>query len=324
LLLIIMLHWFNGLKNVIMKKYQVSVVIINYNSSDYTLDCVKSIIKTIDAGLLYNIVIVDNNSKEDDFRNLSNNCGTFGNVQIVKSKINLGFSGGNMFGVQYVNAQYIFFLNNDTVLLNDCISILYRFMIENSSVGICTGQMYNSDMSFHHSFNYFPTLALKFFGSDLLRLFNPRAFPNKKVEYKNPLKVNFVTGAAMFIDYSKFAKVAGFDTNHFLYCEEEDIAMKLKRKGYSAYLVPEAKFIHHMGKSTKRNFLIEKENYISLLYYHRKYSSAIVYFLLKVLYAIKSLKKFYKGYDNVRMAAFIIKGANPKYSLKNKQELRIE
>ena len=227
-----------------------------------------------------------------------------------------------MLGIQFANADYIYFLNNDTLFINDCLSILYKFMETNRNVGICTGQMYNTDMTFHHSFGYFPTISLKIFGSSLLRFFKPLKYPKRKKKYSEPFQVDFITGAAMFVDYYKFSEVGGFDTNYFLYCEEEDIAMKFKRAGYYSYVVPQAQFIHHMGKSTVRNFDIEKENYISMLYYHRKYSSYIIYTLQKLFYFFKTIKKIYKHIDFIKLAFFILGGANLKHSMKHKQKLR--
>ena len=306
-----------------MKKYKICIILINFNSADYTVNCIKSIKEFVDKNVSYNIVIIDNNSKVEDYEKLKLFVNNYDDIQTIRSKINLGFSGGNMLGVQFADAEYIYFLNNDTLLLNDCLSILYKFMEANKNAGICTGQMYNTDMTFHHSFNYFPTLSLKLFGSSLLRLINPLKYPQKKKEYTAPLQVDFTTGAAMFIDYSKFAEVGGFDTNYFLYCEEEDIAMKLKRAGYYAYIVPEAKFIHHMGKSTVRNFEIEKENYISILYFQRKYSNYIVYQLYKIFCFFKIIKKSYKNIAFLKLAFFILGGANLKYSLKHKQKINI-
>ncbi len=311
-------------KGVSMKKYCISVIIINFNSADYTRECIDSIKEKTSKDLSYQIIIVDNNSNPEDQKRLSDLISGNPDIILIKSKINLGFSAGNMLGIQYANADYIFFLNNDTVLLNDCLSILYNFMKSNEAVGICTGQMYNSDMSFHHSFNYFPTLALKVLGSSFLRIFNGSKYPQKKIKYIHPLQVDFVTGAAIFTDYSKFARVGGFDTNYFLYCEEEDIAKKMDLAGYSVFLVPEAKFIHHMGKSTNHNFDIEKENMISTLYYHRKYSNYITYIFIKTWYFIKKAKYFYKSLNKLKLAFFILSGAHLKHSLKHKQVMKIE
>lgn len=307
-----------------MPKNQVSVVIINYNSSKYTIDCIKSIKDVVESIIDYNIVVIDNNSDIEDYKKLKTIVEKQQDIKLIRSKVNLGFSGANMLAVQHTNSEYVFFLNNDTILLNDCISILYNFMKSNKDVGVCTGQMFNTDLSFHHSFNYFPTLSIRLLGSGLMRSFKPEKYPNKKKEYAEPLRVDYVTGAAMFIDYSKFAEIGGFDTNYFLYCEEEDIAMLMKQNNYDIYLVPEAKFVHHMGKSTIRNFNIEKENYISRLYFHKKHSNTLAYSLHKFLYFLKNIKKFYKDINFIKLSFFIIFGAKMKYSMKHKQKLSID
>ena len=302
----------------------VAIVIINYNSSKYTIECLKSIKDVVDPNFNYSIIIIDNNSKTDDYKELKTFVKAQQDIKLVRSKVNLGFSGANMLAAQYIKSEYIFFLNNDTVLINDCVSILYNYMKSNKNSGICTGQMFNTDLSFHHSFNYFPTLATRLFGTGLMRLIKPENYPKKQIEYNNPLKVNYVTGAAMFIDYAKIAEIGGFDTNYFLYCEEEDIAMLMKQNNYDIYLVPEAKFVHHMGKSTIRNFNIEKENYISRLYFHKKHSNTLAYSLHKFLYFLKNIKKFYKDINFIKLSFFIIFGAKMKYSMKHKQKLSID
>jgi GT2 family glycosyltransferase len=302
----------------VMKK--VSVVIINYNSSEYTIECVKSITELTPRDFTYEIIVVDNNSQSSDLDVLIASVQDIEVVKIVKSQINLGFSGGNMKGVSCSDAKYIFFLNNDCVLLNNNLSILYHFMQANADAGICTGQMFNTDMSFHHSFNYFPTVKLKLFGSSLLRFLSPSRYPSKKVVYKSAIRVPFVTGAAMFIDFKIFSEIGGFDTHYFLYCEEEDICFRLKKNGYAAYLVPEARFIHHMGKSTKRNLDFEYENYISLFFFFKKHFSYVEYMILKSIYFFKNIRKFYRNPDYVKLAMFILKGAPEKYSLRYKQK----
>jgi GT2 family glycosyltransferase len=301
-----------------MKDFDISVIIINYNTTEYTINCVDSIIENVNKNLSFNIIIVDNNSTLLNYEKLASYYLNSFYVKIVRSKLNLGFSGGNMFGVQFTNAKYLFFLNNDTILINDCLTILYDFIRANKNVGICTAQMYDSDNTIHHSFGYFPTLSLKLFGASFLRIFNANQYHSKKNIYTTPIQVPLVTGAAMFVDFEKFSAIGGFDTNYFLYCEEEDIAMRMKNKGYSAYLVPNAKFVHLIGKSTIRNYDIEKENFISLLYYHRKYSSFIDYNLLKLYYFFKTIKKTYKHLDYLKLSIFILSGADLKHSIKHK------
>lgn len=301
---------------------QVSVIIINFNSSGFTAACLKSLQAHTAAGLAYEIIVVDNNSDPEDYRLLVESCREAQEVKIIRSIINLGFSGGNMLGLQAARGQYLYFLNNDCEVLNDNLSLLYGFMKARPEVGICTGQMYDGNLDFHHSFGYFPTLSLRLLGPSLLRLFSPEKYPEKKIKYQQPLPVPSITGAAMFIDREKFAVIGGFDTTYFLYCEEEDVCWRMRQAGYEVFLVPAAGFKHHMGKSTTRNFAVELENYISLLYYHRKFNSYPAYLVLKLLYFFKNIKKVFRNRLYGKLAFYILAGAPMKYSLKHKQRLR--
>ncbi|HEX3074522.1 MAG TPA: glycosyltransferase, partial [Ignavibacteriales bacterium] len=71
----------------------VSIIIINYNSAVYTKQCVESIHKYTPAGINYEIIIVDNNSRIDDYRILKESL-TTEEIRIIRSRINLGFAGG--------------------------------------------------------------------------------------------------------------------------------------------------------------------------------------------------------------------------------------
>ena len=102
-------------------QYEVAIILINYNSSHFTIQCIESIVEKTAITLNYQIVIVDNNSEKDDFILLENyiNFTSRLNVKLVRSKKNTGFGGGNMFGVQFANAIYYAFVNNDSILINN-------------------------------------------------------------------------------------------------------------------------------------------------------------------------------------------------------------
>ncbi len=307
-----------------LRKYQVAVILINYNSSQYTLDCVKSIFEKTSDAVNYQIIIVDNNSVREEFQKLDVLKDIAG-VQIIRSKINTGFSGANMLGVQFADSDYYYFLNNDCLLLNDCITILHNFSESNPQVANCSGEMYNAEMEYSRNFGFFPSLALKLLGSGVLKIFYPSNFPSKYKKLENPTQVDLVNGSSMFIKAIPFEEVGGMDTNYFLYCEEEDIALRLRRKGYSSYLIPEAHYQHFISKSTKFdnsiNLTFLKEFYISLLYFYRKNYGNVYCFSIQVLLFLKMLRKFYKNWDYVRLAFFILNGAHFKHSLRFKQKI---
>jgi len=299
----------------------VSVILINYNSSRYTKACVESIIKNTPDNFSYQIIIIDNNSEPEDYANiyeLSSNT----LIQVVRSKINLGFAGGNMYGIQFANSEYYFFLNNDCEVKNDCLSILSNFCDLHNAAGLCSPQMYDSAGNPQRSFDYFPTLTSKFLGTGLLHKINPKRYPARKHIYNEPLKVDIVSGSALFVRSSAFHEIGGFDTSFFLYCEEEDIALRMNYAGFSTYLVPEAKNIHHAGKSTTPSYDIRKEFYISFIYFYNKHYGWFKTQVLKIMLAIKLARKILSKPQNLQLSLFVLRNAHFKYSLRHKQQIR--
>lgn len=306
------------------KEFDVAIILINYNSSNYTLDCVRSIEAQTSDSVKYQIIIIDNNSRIDEYKKL-NVLLEDNRVKLFRSKVNTGFSGANMMGVQIANADYYYFLNNDCVLLNDCVSVLHSFMDENQQVANCSGEMFNNQNEYEYNFRYFPTLKLKLFGSGLLRLFNPDKYPHKRKRLVKPTRVDLVNGSSMFIRASAFERIGGFDTNYFLYCEEEDIALRLSRAGFQTYLVPTARYQHFENKSSQSDNSIRlpflKEFYISFLYYYSKNYSVFYRIAIQLLYFFKTIRKTYKNWDYALLAWFILKGAPVRESLRFKQSV---
>ncbi len=297
----------------------VSIILVNYNSSDFTLPCIRSIQHNT-KGVDYEIVVVDNDStpaERDKLRPVAEDP----EIKFVQSEVNLGFSGGNMLGVQATrpNADYYFLLNNDTILLNNVCGELSRYMEIHPQTGVCTPQTFKANGEFEPSFTYFPTLVIKLMGHGLMRKLNPKTYPDFKKRYTQPLQVPVVTGCAMFIRGTVFRQLGGLDTTYFLYCEEEDWCQRLKQAGYGAALVSSAEFVHYAGGSGEQSLAIRKEFYISLFLYYRNYHNWVERRLLQVFFAIKNGRKVFRNRDFGQVAWFILRGAPMNESLRYQQ-----
>jgi GT2 family glycosyltransferase len=305
--------------------YDVAIILINYNSSRYTIECISSIQQHTSDELAYSIIVVDNASAEDDFNELAQHIDRLDErvpLKLFRSRLNTGFAGGNMLGLQFVSARYYFFLNNDCRLQNDCVNILYKFCETHGDTALCSPQLYHENGNPQPCFDYFPYLITKLFGLGILRLTYGNRYIRRKDRYSEPVQVDVVSGSQMFVRASSFEDIGGLDTNFFLYCEEEDIAFRLARAGYKAYLVPQARNIHIGGGSTLPSYDIRKEFYISFLYFYRKHFGLLKQQLLKVILTLRLLRKSLSTPDNFRLALFVFSGANLKYSLKHKQKLQ--
>lgn len=302
---------------------KLSVIILNYNSSGHTLDCVASIQKQTRL-IDYEIVVVDNGSQPGDFDRLYS-LTKLPFVKLIRSRVNLGFAGGHLLGLQLVDpsSSYYFFLNNDCQLLDDVCSRLYGFMEENRSVGVCTAQAVNRTDEHEPSFNHFPTLSGKLLGRGVMQLFNPADYQSRRLTFQEPTAVPVVTGSAMFVRATAYWQVGGFDPAFFLYCEEEDFCRRLREREWKAMLIPDVRFRHLGGGSTRRNLLIEKEYYISLFYYFRKNENVFKQLLLHLFFTLKVGRKAFKSNHFAQLAWFILRGAPGRESLRYRQGLAV-
>lgn len=306
-------------------EYDVAVILINYNSSSFTIDCISSILQKTDTAISYGVVVIDNASEGADYTSLVDGLSQFDEkipLHLFRSKINTGFSTGNMMGIQFISAKYYFFLNNDCRLQNDCLDILYKFCEENTNTALCSPQLYNEKGEHHPCFDYFPYLITKIFGLGILKITYGNRFIKRKGIYNKPVRVDVVSGSQMFVRSDIFNEIGGFDTTFFLYCEEEDIALRVAGKGFSTHLVPEAKNIHKGGGSTVPSLDIRKEFYISFLYFYRKHFGFFKQQILKIILIVRLLRKSFTSMENLKICLFVASGAHIKHSLKHKQSVK--
>lgn len=295
----------------------ISIIIINYNTAKLTLKCIKSISDYTKKEINYEIVIVDNNSELDDYFHLKNNLPKTPNITLQRSIINTGFGGGNMFGAQFCNSEYILFLNNDAFFTNDCLSIMYDYMKSNPETGVCTAQNYDENNKSVPSFDHFKGIRKLLFGRSFLEKFSKKNHPKRSKNYSSPIHVDFVNGAFMFFKSEVFAKSGGFDTNIFLYFEEMDICYRLKKLGYKSTLIPKAKITHYQGSSTSKNIQTKKEGLISHMYVINKNYGTLKYLFIKHYYCVTFLFKIKKW----NLLPIVFRGISLSKSIKSEQQI---
>ncbi len=271
-------------------KYDLAIILINYNSSEYTQRCISSILDKTNSVLKYQIIVIDNASENGDYESLNSFVTTLpkDTVQLHRSRINTGFGAGNMHGIQFANATYYLCINNDTLLLDDPIKRCYDFMEANADAALCGPQIYNERNEKTLSFDHFTSFAREVFGRKTPEILFSK--PNRKKEYSTPISVDYVNGSFMFFRAVDFNSVGGFDTNIFLYFEECDICYRLKKKKKKTYFIPNASYMHHQGVSvnkTKMPIAIKIELKTSMFYVIRKNYGYLHYQLLRLVFIIR-------------------------------------
>jgi hypothetical protein len=274
---------------------EVSFILVNYHSEAFTRRCIESI-RQHTQGVSYEILVVDNHSLENPAAFKSDRP----EVRLFLSPVNLGYGAALHFGAAQASGNFLYFLNNDTELLNDTVAIQARFLAEHPEAGLVGVQHIDSKGERALSFDYFPTLLSKFLGTGLLRLVAPRRFPSRRAVYTQPLEVDLVSGASLFMPRALYKSLGGFDPQFFLYCEEEDLALRVRQAGRKVYFLPEARLLHHGGASSRHTTggqahdetVMKKEFYISYFAFYRKHYGTAKAFLLRTLTFLQFLWRY--------------------------------
>ncbi len=246
----------------------VSVIIVNYNTKDLIINCIKSIYdKTKDIN--FEIIVSDNNSEDNSIEEINK---LFPNVITIKNQKNLGFGLANNEGFKIAKGKYMFCLNSDTILVNNAVKILFDFMENTPESGAVGGNLFDKNMNYIHSFGYGDDIKSLLLRKTPLKFFFFSEYKKIKSYEKNIdrtkiQEVNHITGADLMIRKSIIDKLGGFSDRFFLYFEETELEMRIKRAGYKIYFVPDSKIIHLEGKS-----IVKKKNkyyYESFIEYYR-------------------------------------------------------
>jgi hypothetical protein len=224
-----------------------SIIIVNWNTKEYLLPCLKSIFRG--GGVTgWEIIVTDNSPTDgsgDEIRK------TFPSVQVIENDRNLGFSRAANQGLRKASGRYVLLLNPDTQVENGAIEQLVSFMDGRSDAGVVGAQLLDGDGSKQNSVANFPSLTTELLNKSLLRWLFPKKFPGKETNYSEPVEVDSVIGACMMMRRAALEQVGLLDEDYFLFLEETDWCYRMKRAGWKVYHVPQAEVYHFQGKSTE-------------------------------------------------------------------------
>ncbi len=270
----------------------VSVVIVNWNSRDDLRTCLKSVWAWT-HGCPFEVIVVDNASYDGCAEMLQRE---FPSVLFVQSPRNLGFAGANNLGARRARGLNLLFLNPDTELLEDSVSVLVQRLGTLPGAGAAGCRMLNRDHTLQTScVQSFPTVLNQVLDSDFLRekfpassLWGTAAFLSADA---GPKQVEVVSGACIALRRSVFDEVGGFTEGYFMYGEDLDLCFKVRRAGYRVLHLPETSVVHYGGSSTEKqhiNFsnVMMRESVFRFLRFNRGWASASAYRLAMIVSAV--------------------------------------
>lgn len=259
----------------------VSIIIVNYNTSVL----IRNLMKTIEEkteGISYEVIVVDNNPTEQFAIDLKD---YLDKIIYLPLNENVGFGRANNEGLKVAKGRNIFFLNPDTLLINNAIKILSDYLDANEKVGCCGGNLYDKNMNPIHSFIRLLPSPIWDLNSLLGNLIFKILY-RKNIQFNftdKPLSVGYITGADMMVKRSVLDKVGAFDDDFFMYYEETELSYRIKKAKYDIISLPEAKIIHLEGQSISTNSRREALKSTSKKLYYQKTQSMFAYYCSNIL-----------------------------------------
>lgn len=227
-----------------MNKIKLTISIVNYNAGDYLLRCLESIEKVSDEVPL-KIVMVDNASVDDSIARAKKK---FPDVEYIMNDENIGFGKAHNQVLKKLDTEYVLIFNPDCQLEKGTLKYMIDFMDSDEKVGVSTSKLEKDngemDIASHRGFPT-PWASFKYYflKDDSLYHLTDR-------DMRKTHEVDAVVGAFFLTRKSVLDKVGFFDEDYFMYAEDLDLCLRIKKAGYKIMYVPEVKTLHHKGIST--------------------------------------------------------------------------
>lgn len=281
----------------------VSIIIVNYNTMNLVRDCLSSIVENTKE-IKYEIIVSDNGSIDGSVEMIKRK---FPQVILIENNRNLGFGAANNVATKIAKGKYVFYLNSDTILLNNAVKMFFDYWEsrEEYNIGVLGAQLLDCNYYPTKSWAKYPT-PIKVLKSLLHMYLAP------ELKKKTPLKINdipnegmvvdgYITGADLFL---KNDANALFDERFFMYAEETDLEYNhFKLKDKKCIIVPNVQIVHFEGGSDKSETVStydfgKKSNiylWLSNIKYLRKNypkSNITIFVIKKILLYIWKQKKY--------------------------------
>jgi GT2 family glycosyltransferase len=223
-------------------KPKVSIILLNLNGYEDTQDCLKSLRQVQYPN--FDVIVVDNGSDDDSFARLQTE---FPDIRLLGSKVNLGFTGGNNLGIEDAlchEAAYVLLLNNDTVVEPNFLTHLVQVGERDPRIGILGPKIFYASepqrIWFAGGYVRYGTGACGHLGQDQL---------DQDGKFSRIADTPFITGCALLVKSAVLQEVGLLDLRLFIYWEDADFCMRVRKAGYRCVFVPKARIWHKVSQT---------------------------------------------------------------------------
>ena len=237
----------------------VSVIVVNYRTPEYAVQCVRSLVPERLAIPTLEVVLVDNASGDKSVSIMSDGLADLvreGFVKLMPLDLNGGFGWANNQALLTLLAreqppEFVMLLNPDCTIEPSAIRHLLDELLSSENCAVAGSQLLNTDGSWTGSAFRFPTIGRELVrGTRMEILGRLLGIAPTLVTSDNPCEADWVTGASCLIRTNALAREGLFDDGFFLYFEEVELMFRFRQAGWTIRHVPESRVFHIGGAAT--------------------------------------------------------------------------
>ncbi|HOW87234.1 MAG TPA: glycosyltransferase family 2 protein [Candidatus Omnitrophota bacterium] len=296
------------------QKIKLSVVIVNCDTAEMTLGCLRSVYQYKPA-CSFEVILVNNGSNGIAPEELED----FPQTRMIKTGKNLGFSKANNLGIYNSYGDFLVLLNSDTKLIDYSFDKMIAYMEQNEHVGALGPREVDGERRYRLSCGRFPT----FFSELARKIWHYRLSVNDYsfrdyLDSKHAMvkDVDWVSGYCLMLRRSVLLETGLLDENFFLYFEDIDLCTRFWEKKWEVHYFPETSVIHYGGGSARRNLMLAMTEYRrSEIYFAKKYYGALGGIGIRIFLFLKYITYFLTWTPVLIFQKIIGKDTNRAYTI---------
>jgi GT2 family glycosyltransferase len=255
--------------------FKVSIVIVNYNAWDLLLRCIKNCIPQA-----FELIVVDNASSDGSLELISSEFSGVTKLQVIRNSENLGFASACNIGSNATTGEFVLFLNPDCIAAEGAVQRLADALNKVQLAGMAGGLLLDHDGKEQAGGRrYVPTpwrSLVRALRLEMLEHRWPKLFQNfnlhKQALPDSAVTLEAISGACTMVKREAMKDVGPWDEGYFLHCEDLDLCMRYRQKGWSILFVPNAKFTHFRGAcSRSRPIFVEWHKHRGMMRFYGKF-----------------------------------------------------
>jgi GT2 family glycosyltransferase len=252
----------------------VAIIIVSTNEAKWLQPCLSTVFAHAGDAKL-DVVVVDNGST-DGTRELVES--QFPQARVVDSE-NKGFAHANNRGAETCDARYVLFLNPDTEIVDGSFADLAAALDERPDVGMAGVKQLTGDGALFPTIRYFPSVS-RALGEALASerwTRRGRWAGERELDlaiYEREVQCDWTSGSFMFCRREALLSAGLLDERFFIYSEEPDLCLRMKRAGWGTRHLPTMTIVHHAGKGGLRPKMVAQDVFTRRQYANKHFAPA--------------------------------------------------